>query len=129
MTEKLIKSNEARIHFREIIDHAGEGVFTGIGRWKDPPAVWVVSDEWFQRAQACLGEVASGRPRQASEALHHFREVLDDATRNGVFTSVSRWNGETEAWFVSDDWYQGAKARLGEEPAARPAHIPEQGDD
>lgn len=118
VTENQIKSNEARILFREVIDNAGKGIFTGIGRWKDPPTVWVVSDEWYQRAQACLGKVDSVRVRKASDALHHVRDVLDDA-KEGIFTSINRWNGPTEAWFISDDWYQEAKACLARQPAPR----------
>ena len=114
--EKQIKSNEARLNFHKVIDDAGKGIFTGVGRWKDPPAAWAVSDEWYQHAETSLGAPVGTRRRAATAALRNFREVLDDA-KNGVFTVVVRWNSPPAAWFVSEEWYQRAKARLAEPPA------------
>jgi hypothetical protein len=108
--EKSIKSNEARVHFRDVLDDAGKGIFTSVSRWNDPPAAWVVPDDWFQRAKTCLSQAPRERPLGASEALHHFRGVLDDA-EEGVFTAISRW-GKPTAWVVSAAWYQLAQARL-----------------
>jgi hypothetical protein len=120
VTEKQIKSNEARLHFREVLDDAGKGVFTGIGRWKDPTTVRFVSDEWYQRAVACIAIPAGVRRRGATETLRHFREVLDDA-KMGVFTSVGRWNSPPVAWVVSDEWFQLAKERLAGQERRQPA--------
>jgi hypothetical protein len=70
MIEKMILSDQARRHFRTLLDDAeNNGIFTGIGRWNGPPTARVVSEEWYQEAKACLAEAAGGRRRakQSSE--------------------------------------------------------------
>jgi hypothetical protein len=115
MTEKMILSDYARRYFRSVLDDAGEGVFIGIGRWTTQPAAWVVPDEWYQRAQACLTEIPDIRRRKATEALRYFRDVLDDAEKHSIFTGISRWNDPAAVWVISAEWYQRAQVCLKEQ--------------
>jgi hypothetical protein len=112
-TEKQIKSNEARVNFRELLDDAERGKFTGSGGGNDPVVAWVISDEWCKKARLCLNErPGTPRRRAASEALRRFRDVLDDAEKRGVATVIGRWNGPPVAWVVPAEWYDRAKACL-----------------
>ena len=48
-------AGDARLHMRDILSAVDRGERVMITRYKTPTAV-VVSDEWFRRAQAALGE-------------------------------------------------------------------------
>ena len=125
MAEKRIKSNAARLNFHVVVKDARDGIFTGVSRYADPVAAWAVSDEWYQRAEKCLPDDHQCRQRGATEALRHFRNVLDDA-EDGIFTSVGHWNDPPALWFVPDAWYQRAKACLDSLPAPAGGHPSEE---
>jgi hypothetical protein len=128
MAEKRIKSNAARLNYHDVLaDAEKHGICTGISRWDDPPAGWVVSDEWFQRAEACL-PVPDGlrRRRAATQALRHFRDVLDGAENHGIFTGICHWKHPPSVWVVPGKWYQQAKACLDSLPAPVGGHPSEE---
>jgi hypothetical protein len=62
-----VKSDEARRHWRGILNEVERGGVVGVGRWQDEPTVWIVPDEWFQRAREALGEPGPDTPETPSE--------------------------------------------------------------
>lgn len=116
--ERLIKSTQARRHFRDVLDDAEKGVFTGISHWNDPPTVWVVPDDWYQKAKKCLGGKVYERSIKSDWARRYFRDVLN-GPNDGIHFGIGRWDDPPTAWVVSADWYQEATACLAEQTGRR----------
>jgi hypothetical protein len=63
MATEHMQSEAARRNWRSVLNKVERGAKIGVGRYNDGITVWLVSDEWFRRAQVALGEA----PEPAAE--------------------------------------------------------------
>ena len=86
MTDKQVRSDEARRGLRDLIDEVGHGAHITILRY-DKPAAVLVSPEWYAQAQA-LSKVVKGSVLITYDSTDHtaFRSSASSCLTKPVVT-------------------------------------------